>query len=285
MATETKTFYPQAHDTSDYKYQGNGLSGESNPVGKGTDNTTYASIYAYNMTAYVYWPFDVSAIPDDAKIDSVVCKAKMKVSATNNFTGKLRLYSGTTAKGSEKTFTSTTATIYTLTPGTWSRAELDSIRLRTAITTSTGRYLYFYGADLTVTYTYQSEQFMLKVGGSWEGASRVFKKVNGIWVEQTDLANVIEDGVRYQNGGEIESTRPTLISFTVAGTSYKAEPGMTWGEWCDSGYNTAGFKYGIDSFFGTEVVQASNNSYVTDTSGSRIKYSAVITSGYAYSLS
>lgn len=57
------------------------------------------------------------------------------------------------------------------------------------------------GADLTVTYTYQSEKFMLKLGGAWHDAARVFKKVNGIWVEQTELANVIEDGVRYQNGG------------------------------------------------------------------------------------
>lgn len=34
---------------------------------------------------------------------------------------------------------------------------------------------------------------------------------------------------------------PSLISFTIAGTSYQAEEGMTWGEWVNSAYNTGGF--------------------------------------------
>ncbi len=59
---------------------------------------------------------------------------------------------------------------------------------------------------------------MLKLGGSWEGASRVFKKVNGIWVEPESLANVIEDGVKYQNGGEIISPKKT-VTITGAGVS------------------------------------------------------------------
>lgn len=34
---------------------------------------------------------------------------------------------------------------------------------------------------------------------------------------------------------------PTLISFTIAGTSYQAEEGMTWAEWVASEYNTGSF--------------------------------------------
>ena len=34
---------------------------------------------------------------------------------------------------------------------------------------------------------------------------------------------------------------PTLISFTIDGTSYQAEEGMTWEEWVNSGYNTYDF--------------------------------------------
>ena len=34
----------------------------------------------------------------------------------------------------------------------------------------------------------------------------------------------------------------TLISFTIAGTSYQAEDGMTWGEWVESEYNTNGYQ-------------------------------------------
>lgn len=33
-----------------------------------------------------------------------------------------------------------------------------------------------------------------------------------------------------------------LITFTIDGTEYKAEEGMTWGEWIDSEYNTFGFR-------------------------------------------
>ncbi len=34
-----------------------------------------------------------------------------------------------------------------------------------------------------------------------------------------------------------------LISFTIEGTSYQAEDGMTWKEWVDSNYNTGGYTY------------------------------------------
>ena len=34
----------------------------------------------------------------------------------------------------------------------------------------------------------------------------------------------------------------TLIRFTIAGTSYQAEDGMTWGEWVESEYNTNGYQ-------------------------------------------
>lgn len=32
----------------------------------------------------------------------------------------------------------------------------------------------------------------------------------------------------------------SLISFTIDGTEYQAEEGMTWGEWVESEYNTDG---------------------------------------------
>lgn len=35
---------------------------------------------------------------------------------------------------------------------------------------------------------------------------------------------------------------PTLISFTIEGTSYQAEENMTWSQWCSSAYNTDGYR-------------------------------------------
>ena len=45
------------------------------------------------------------------------------------------------------------------------------------------------------------------------------------------------------SNAEIEAlfVEVTLISFTIAGTSYQAESGMTWDEWCSSTYNTSGY--------------------------------------------
>ena len=56
------------------------------------------------------------------------------------------------------------------------------------------------------------------------------------------------------------TSTPTLISFTIAGTTYQAEEGMTWTEWCDSNYNTSGF-YTIEG--NTGVVFPNGTDYVS----------------------
>lgn len=222
MATETKTFYPGAYDSGASSVQS--VTDATNPVGKGSTNTTYATIYLVTgsrATTTIYWPFDLSAIPSGAEIDSVSCKVKASVSNTSNVSSaSVKLYSGSTSKGSSTSILSTSTSAKTLSVGTWTRSELQNCRLcleaqRGTSSTSTKRSLLFYGADLTVTYTYKNEKFMLKLGGAWQDIAHVFKKVNGIWVEQTELANVIEDGVRYQNGGEYVSPYKTV---TVTGS-------------------------------------------------------------------
>lgn len=177
----------------------------TNPVGKGSANTTYASFKNRPYrSGIVYWPFYTSIIPAEATIDSVACMAKGSCNSSTK--GSMQLYSGTVAKGSA-TSTKTLAGAYGLSCGTWTRAELYNIRLLTKITNtnSNSSIFYFYGADLTVAYTYNSEKFMLKTGGVWADASSVFKKVSGIWVEQTDLSSVVDADKRLVSGGEITS--------------------------------------------------------------------------------
>lgn len=261
MATETRTFYPGEYEAESSSYYYN-MEYATNPVGKGSANTTYASFENRPyQSGIIYWPFDTSIIPAEATIDSVACMAKGSCNSSTK--GSMQLYSGTVAKGSA-TSTKTSAAVYNLSCGTWTRAELDNIRLLTKITnTNSGSSIfYFYGADLTVAYTYQSEKFMLKLGGAWQDIAHVFKKVNGIWVEQTELANVIEDGVRYQNGGEYVAP-VQKISFTIAGTSYQAEEGMTWGEWVASSYNTAGYQI-VYNWAQSGIADASGTKFVYD---------------------
>ena len=205
MATETKTFYPQTHTGSTFT----SISNPTNPVGKGSANTTSASLVigSESRGAVIYWPFDLSAVPDKATIDSVVCNAKCSVSSTYYLNSNyLQLFSGTTEKGSRTDANSTIDSVYTLTVGTWTRDELSNCRLRISSSHKYGASkatVYFYGADLTVTYTYNSEKFMLKTGGTWCDVSRVFKNVNGIWVEQESLDGVVDTSKKLVNGGEI----------------------------------------------------------------------------------
>ncbi len=84
-----------------------------------------------------------------------------------------------------------------------------------------------------------------------------------IFYDDTMVAQYTTDGFVSWNGGAYRtitfSTAPTgdlltwlqangtkqgtatLISFTISGTSYQAESGMTWGQWVASSYNTGGY--------------------------------------------
>ena len=229
MATGNLTAHPGKYLKGDYSFDS--IRNETNPVGKGVNNTTCANLYlktGRQAETWVYWPFDLSAIPDDATIDEVSCS----VNADRNdahisvvATVEAQLYTGTKAKGSATGLYQDIGTL-PLSCGTWKRSELQNCRLRLyakrgSSDINSSQRIYFYGADVTVTYTYKSgEKFLLKLGGSWAGASTTYKKVNGIWVEQTDLANVIEDGARYKNGGEYV---PPIKTVTITGR------GLTYG--------------------------------------------------------
>ena len=41
---------------------------------------------------------------------------------------------------------------------------------------------------------------MFKTGSSWVEATRAYKKVNGVWVEQSDLTSVFSSGINYVKG-------------------------------------------------------------------------------------
>lgn len=64
---------------------------------------------------------------------------------------------------------------------------------------------------------------------------------------------IVAKGTGYRDSAKSTSVTvtkggATLISFTIDGTSYQAEEGMTWAQWVDSSYNTATPKYYINSF-------------------------------------
>lgn len=58
----------------------------------------------------------------------------------------------------------------------------------------------FSWSDLVVTYNYtdpNANTLHVKQDGAWVKVSTVYKKVNGVWVEQTDLASVFDTTKKY----------------------------------------------------------------------------------------
>lgn len=108
----------------------------------------------------MYLEFDKSAlenIPSNATIGTITANVRYYVNNTTYVSAvSIQLRTNTTAKGSAVTNRPTTSTKYSVTPGTWTRSELNNIRLYISAThnasTSTG-YLYLYGADVTINYT------------------------------------------------------------------------------------------------------------------------------------
>lgn len=202
--TESLTVYPAEYLESESTH---GAANYTDfPIGKGVDNSTYASFYLNDGiagTAKIYYRFDLSAIPQDATIDSVVCKIKASVSTTTNIlTCNVSVCTGTTKKETSGEL-STSASTYTLDTATWTRSELDDCRVCLNAVRSRGStsvYMRFYGAELTVVYTYEGQTFLLKTNGVWTEVSAVYKKADGAWVEQEDLQSLFDTSANYVKG-------------------------------------------------------------------------------------
>lgn len=94
-------------------------------------------------------------------------------------------------------------------------------------------------------------------------------EIGGVY-KYTGTTGTYENGALYvlENG---------TITFTIDGTTYEAEEGMTWGEWCDSDYNTGGYSIGYaDGIYGFVVNDGAGT--VVNVEGE----TAIITNGTAY---
>ena len=155
--------------------------------------------------------FDMSAIPTDAKVNSISCKMKARISNASPYilSGVAQLYCGTAGLSGEiELGTSPVAQTFNDT-GWLDRESLDDLILlitctRGSLYANNSQTLRFYGADLTVDYTGGStgptEQLMMKQNGAWGTVSKVYKKVNGLWVEQSDLASLFDTQTNYVKG-------------------------------------------------------------------------------------
>ena len=172
-------------------------------IGQGLDNTVSGSDYASSSgsTAHIDYSFDFSDVPAGATIQSVSVQVKGHCESTSSSSevATLRLYSGSTAKGSESEFTSTSDQTVTMTAGTWTYSELQDAVLRFTIGYYGGAVS---GAEWTVTYELDGYVYTIsnvtadhalvfanasttalyvKQGGAWTAVQQAYVKRSGAW--------------------------------------------------------------------------------------------------------
>ena len=178
--------------------------------GRSQNSATYAQWYMVNGSSaltQVQYGFNVSAIPTNATIKSVVVHAKCQSQDRRTYYGGntyLRILRGTqTVVRSDKQIFGTTASIVSLSDTSFTREQLNDLRVsidasRGYFGTKTSFWIRFYGADLVVDYEAPEKSALyVRQNGQYVAANQVFKKANGVWVKQENLANVFDKDTKY----------------------------------------------------------------------------------------
>ena len=204
----------------------------------GYDNTTYAQLQLSGggSTGTFYLNFGNLNIPSGVTISSVTCQFTYEYNRNNSssgYTASCQMYSGSTAKGSSSSLvsaggTAVAKTTINLTTGSWTASDFSDTRIYITATNNasqTVRYLYVYGATVTVVYQMAGSVYIYTISnvqgnhtivvtssgstdkilykdstGNWVQATKVYKKVNGSWVEQSDLTTVFDSNTNYVKG-------------------------------------------------------------------------------------
>lgn len=179
--SDSVTLYPSSFDSTNSSYA---AVVDNYPIENGYTDSSSSTAARFNITTgsnantYIYYNFNTSSIPAGATITSVTCQAKVYINTTNSSritTRQVQLCSGTTTKGSAYTFSNST-TAFTVTAGSWTRAELENIKIRTYVkrgtsNTTTTYYVAFYGATLTVNYSISGTAYTVTAASSVNGIS------------------------------------------------------------------------------------------------------------------
>lgn len=190
----TLEVYPADYTASNFNSTSNlgqciGVSAE--------DGTSTSNAYSsgQSATGVANYTFDLSSLPSNVTITSVSCDVKAHEENASRSSCVLQLYSGNTAKGSVTTVNGTSNTIYSLSTGSWTRAELDNLTLRLSVGYYGGLIA---GATLVISYEMTTSSYEVKLSGdssSWSlTGDGIYKKSNGSWssVSSVTLDTIIE---------------------------------------------------------------------------------------------
>ena len=209
---------------SSYMQYAVGHSAES-PSSSGTSSNAYASS---GSTGYAAYSFDFSDIPSNATIESIEVRCyghRENASIDSTHVSRCAIYNGSTAISDDVDFPSTSNSTIALEPtGSVTRSQLNNLTVRHyvgyygglvlgisfEVTYSTGSGVDHY----TYTYTVSGDSVIavviggagptqvlyFKSNGVWVAATKAYKKVNGAWVEQSDLSSVFNPTANYVKG-------------------------------------------------------------------------------------
>ena len=178
-----------------------------------TDSTTYATVtnsQSGTTTYYIYLKgFNFGDVPSDAVVSSFTVKFKANEKRASTSTSyRPYLVNNTTTITGSCDVVSTSVAVHEFTGVTATWATIKGYGSNFGIRISNRRSnknqqstVNIYGAEIEVNYTIPSDKTLyVKSNGSWVQVSKAFKKVNGVWVEQTDISNVFQSGVNYRYG-------------------------------------------------------------------------------------
>lgn len=140
---------------------------------------------------------------------------------------------------------------------------------------------------MVALYYGSTEVFNPDMGGKWLSVSYKTINITSSLFEVTMNGELYDDesvnyGYKLLDWLKANATKQgatSLITFTIGGTSYQAEEGMTWGEWVESDYNTNGYTKNSDN-----LIISSGGAAVVNSSFETVQASYEIISGSAYKL-
>jgi len=218
IITETKIFKPSGWDNVNSSFASNTNTNTfNNFINEDENNSGYGQIYlttGSNAETKLYINFDFSDIPANAQITSITGKAKIYGSGSTAYVTKKEIV-GTINRqrvGTSTTFgTSTTPVDLSFGNDVSTGEQLQNLQLliyfkRGTRSTTSNFYGRFYGASITITYSYDDSsgdesKIYVKQNNQWKQFSKVYKKQNGTWVEQTNLANLFDTNTNYVKMG------------------------------------------------------------------------------------
>lgn len=166
--TQTFTGIPTSYDATNSVYDGIYTGATSDGLAPNTSTSRFCVYVAQtaNAEGKLTYNFDCSSIPSNATITSVSCVAAAACYSSGQYfnTRTLQLYSGNTAKGTATTITGNggTRTDHNINGGSWTRSELDNIKIVIRVqrgTDTTQASFSFWGATLTVQYTLPEDPY------------------------------------------------------------------------------------------------------------------------------